>query len=829
MRRSVVSLMLGFLAVGSHVTAGANETLGPWGTHPTDAPKRHVEEVASGRHGYVVRQGGTMDGVNCRSPMGVGISDGPAIEQTWESNRAVRLENTGETDVINPWLSNGRNSFRTLDEIVASAVKPGMTDREKAHALWFQQIRHRYHWAGDNNELGDPVKVFNIYGHNTCGNDSICLAGLWKRAGLKVTPARVVGHCVTQCFFDGRWNLFDGDMHSMYLLRDNRTVACEQDLVRDHDLIRRTHTQGILNPDRRATDEWEASIFMFEGPPAGDRNCGQDTTMNMVLRPGEAITWRWGHAKPVKYHGQNPRYPDTICNGLWEYRPDLSRDLWKRGAASAQGVTTKVGELIAEAGKPGTIIWIMRSPYVLVGGRLETEGSGAAFSLSWDGKSWQEAGPDLDKFFPSDGPARYEYRLRCELGAGARLKRLGIVNDIQMAPLALPAMSIGDNPFIYTDQSPGERQVRITHEWVERSASWPPDAPATPTFPTDMGKTEGTNLVFRWPVSKNGDRIADYHFELSDRPDMRWPLSPNFYKLISKAADRGKPQYTLPHAGLLAVDHTYFWRVRAKNETGVWGPWSATWSFTPRGPAAPTDVTLTVDRDRGAGVLRWKPNPAGRRPAKYRIYGSDEKGFTISDEPYKAVVGVSKVFSPDRPANFVTEVSATDAAVIGAEVNLPNANRAYYRVVAVDEKGNRSGPSDFAEAARPILWSRPITTAKVGAQYRYALAAIRSLGDLRTRVVEGKETMSYWDIENPRFTLGQGPTWLKIDERTGVLSGTPDRPGKVVVTVTATIDREVRTLDERALSWGQEKTLSTSSQRVGQATQTFTLEIAPRE
>ncbi len=84
-----------------------------------------------------------------------------------------------------------------------------------------------------------------------------------------MTPARVVGHCVTQCFFDGRWNLFDGDMHSMYLLRDNRTVACEQDLVRDHDLIKRSHTQGILNPDKRANDEWEASIYLFEGPPDG--------------------------------------------------------------------------------------------------------------------------------------------------------------------------------------------------------------------------------------------------------------------------------------------------------------------------------------------------------------------------------------------------------------------------------------------------------------------------------------------------------------------------------------------------------------------------------
>ncbi|HMF16648.1 MAG TPA: hypothetical protein VKE98_05540, partial [Gemmataceae bacterium] len=705
-----------FLAVLG-VAAGSNATVAPWGTKPdpTDMPKRHVEKIAVGRHVYVVRQGGTMDGANCRSPIGVGMMDGPAIEQTWESNRAVHLENVGETDVINPWLSNGRNGFRTLDEIVGSAVKPGMTDREKAHALWFQQIRHRYHWAGDNNELGDPVKVFNIYGHNTCGNDSICLAGLWKRAGLRVTPARVVGHCVTQCFFDGRWNLFDGDMHSMYLLRDNRTVACEQDLVRDHDLIKRTHTQGILNPDKRANDEWEASIYMFEGPPAGDRNCVQDTTMNTLLRPGEAITWRWGHSQPVKYHGEKPRYPGTICNGLWEYRPDFARDLWKAGAASVSDVKTDGEGLRAEESKTGTIVWIIRCPYVLVGGRLEIEGNGAKFSLSWDGKTWLQAGPDLDKFFPPAGPARYAYRLRCELAAGARLKRLGIVNDIQMAPLALPAMSIGDNKFLYTDQSPGKRRVSIIHHWVERSASRPPDAPPTPTYPPHKGEAEGTPVVFRWPAPKNTDNnpIADYHFELSDRQDMSWPLSPNFYKLISKTADRTKSQYTLPHAGLLQVDRTYYWRVRAKNAKGVWGAWSATWSFTPRGPGSPIDVALAVDRDRGAGVLRWKPNPTGRKPAKYRIYGSDEKGFTISDEPYKAIVGVSKVVSPNRPANYVTEVSASEAAAIGAEINLPNANRAYYRVVAVDEKGNRSGPSDFAEAPRPIIWSRPVTSAKV--------------------------------------------------------------------------------------------------------------------
>jgi hypothetical protein len=817
---------------GEAPAAGTDETLAPWGEnrHPSDVPKRHVEEVTARRHAYGIRHGGTMDGTNCRSPIGVGMMDGPAIEQTWESNRAVRLENVGRSDVVNPWLSNGRNRFRTLDEIVASAVRPRMTDREKAFALWFQEIRHRYHGSGDNAELGDPVKVFNVYGHNTCGNDSICLAGLWRRAGLKVTPARLVGHCVSQAFFDGRWNLFDGDMHSMYLLRDNQTIASELDLVRDHDLIKRCHTQGILNPDKRANDEWEASIYICDRPPAGERYCAQGTSMNMVLRPGEAITWRWGHATPVKYHGDKPRYPDTICNGLWEYRPDFANDLWKKGALSVTDVQARGGALTARDGKTGVIVWVVRSPYVFIGGRLDVDGRGAKLALSWDGKSWQEAGSSLDRFFPPTGPARYEYRLRCELGAGARLKSLRVSNDIQMAPLALPALTVGDNKLVYSDQSTTGRKVRITHDWVERSVSRPPAAPSASTFPQNGGQVEGTRVAFRWQPVKDpdGGRIADYHFELSDQHDLSWPLSPNFYKLISKTADRGKPQYTLPHGGLLTTDRKYFWRVRAKNAKGVWGPWSAIWSFTPRGATPPIDVALAVDRELGTGILRWKPGLAGRKPAKYRVYGSDEKGFTVADEPFKAVVGVSKEVPATRPASFVTEVSATEVAVIGADVKLPNANRAYYRVVAVDEQGNRSGPSDYAEAPSPILYSRPVTTAKAGSVYRYALALVRSLGDLRTRVVDGRETMSYWDIERPRFALRQGPAWLKINERTGVLSGIPDRPGKVAVIVIATIDREVRKLDERALSWGLEKILSTETQRVGVATQTFMIEVAPR-
>ncbi len=335
--------------------------------------------------------------------------------------------------------------------------------------------------------------------------------------------------------------------------------------------------------------------------------------------------------------------------------------------------------------------------------------------------------------------------------------------------------------------------------------------------------------MFRWLPARDpdGDRIADYHFELSERPDMKWPFSTNFYKLISNTPDRGKAQYTLPHVGLRAPDQKYYWRVRAKDEKGVWGPWSSTWNFTPRGPSSPIDVTLAFDAERSVGTLRWKPSPAGRKPVKYRIYGSDENGFSVSDEPFKVFVGKAKAVPSERSANFVTEVSATETCVIGAEVKAPNANRAFYRVVAVDEQGKRSGPSDFAEAPRPILHSRPVTDAKVGTEYRYALSAIRSLGDLRTRVVDGKETRNYWDLEAPRFALQQGPPWLKMDTVTGLLAGVPDHPGKVAVVVTATIDREVRSLDARTLSWGNEKVVSTGTQRVGVATRKFTIDVAP--
>ncbi len=92
--------------------------------------------------------------------------------------------------------------------------------------------------------------------------------------------------------------------------------------------------------------------------------------------------------------------------------------------------------------------------------------------------------------------------------------------------------------------------------------------------------------------------------------------------------------------------------------------------------------------------------------------------------------------------------------------------------------------------------------------------------------MKGDEQVSgYFDIEKPLFTLERGPPGSRLNEATGVLSGVPDAVGQAEVTVTATIDRQVRKLDEKALIWGGEKVLSTAIGRVGAATQKFVIEV----
>jgi hypothetical protein len=814
----------------------------PWAsnTDPTDVAKSHVQDVTTATFTYNVTQGGTLDGKMCTTLPGVW----EPYQQTWESNRSVRMENVGAVNVINPWLTIGPIDFFSQQTIANSVIKGLSTDREKALAIFYFYITHRFHKGnGDNGSQGDVSQAINAFGFNTCGNSTLCIADLLDKAGLRdCIFSHCPGHCVPQAFFDGKYHTLDGDMATIMLLRDNHTLACETDLIRDHDLIKRVHQYGIMSPMNSVkNNEDYAQYYTFEGQTTQRLKGWNWWTMGMVLRPHEAIEWRWGHETPVKYHGDMrgypPMVPDTIYNGVWEYAPDFKNDSQWRAGATVTNISNKEGVLTAADGGTGTIVWAMKVPYQFIGGTLAAAGDGCAFEIGFTSpKDWKPAFTPLATLADFDGKFKgrtdggTEYWIKCILTGKASLRGFKIKNDIELAPLALPSMSVGDNRFTYlehTDDRSGAntaRHLRITHNWVERSSSLPPKAPASPVYPADGGTSDGTDVVFQWEAAAHPDgaAISDYHFQLSDHAEMRWPLSPNFDKYVSRTSDKGSARYTLPRPGLLTHGKSYYWHVKAKDSHGVWGPWSSTWSFTAEGPEYPVNLAIHHEAGGGTGTLTWSANPVGRTAAKYRIYGSDEKGFTVNDAPYEVKLGDTKGLTNPFPANFVAEVAGTSLDVVGAGNPLPNANKVYYRVVAVDGKGKRSGDSDYVEAPRPFIYSTPVTSAPAGRPYRYQVKAIRSLGDLTRRdAARPKPGAKFWKIEPLKFSLTQKPSWMSIDAQTGLITGTPDGTGGPVV-VSVTLTKEHRLVhDKDAIVWGNEYEQKITYETVGPVTQQF--------
>jgi hypothetical protein len=107
---------------------------------------------------------------------------------------------------------------------------------------------------------------------------------------------------------------------------------------------------------------------------------------------------------------------------------------------------------------------------------------------------------------------------------------------------------------------------------------------------------------------------------------------------------------------------------------------------------------------------------------------------------------------------------------------------------------------------------------------------IRSVGDLRLQWIDDREVAGFFDVETPRFTMRKGPSWLRIDERTGALEGTPDAAGPVKVVLAVALERSVRRLHDGGpkpwnLGWGKEKTRDLVTESAGEAVRTFRITV----
>lgn len=782
----------------------------PWPALSGDIERSQEIQILSNHSDYEITVNGRIDGSMTRMPQGC-----YAPQPGWQPDRFIRMENIGETDIVNPWITvNGRGDYRTLDLMLSEAVQGCVSARDSARAIWEWTCARRFHGYTFDKEVYDAVKAFHVYGYTLCSNQAHILADLWKTAGFLTRPGRPTGHSTSEVFYDGAFHMLDGDMVVFCLLRDNKTIASEPDIVRDHDLMKRTHTYGITAYESRVSNEFVASLYSYEGDRGGPYDIYTKHAMHFILRPGEALEWRWSHVGKQYSAGIGLRQwgsaaYSNLRNGKWQYAPPLSSPVYRRGVFLEENMIHSTEDGLSpnlhvrQQGLPASVIWKITSPFVLVGATLRARASRASsldncfFGFSTDNKSWTPLTAvtglgdtalaiNFDSLISPSGKPTYMFYIKCGLqnpsGGRTGLDSILIDADIQLPWLSPWELRTGTNLVRYTDQSMSAPNVRIVHSWTDRMDWSPPAPPLSPIGPADRDTVFGSTMTFRWPEAAPvtpGASITDYHFQLSERSDFRWPLSSTFDRLISYTPSAGSATWSTPYRGLINPDTDYWWRIRAKDSKGVWSAWSAAWRFRLLGPGIPCSLRIQLDSSGYPETLSWQAPPSSVRPVAWRVYGSNEQGFSASDTAYRILMTLNRTVTPAIidtvlvSSNFIEEVTEN-------RYRLRKPFQAFYRIAAVDPAGTISGPSDFIALNRPLITSRPDSLTPSGVAYSYPLTVTHSIGQLIYSVTNGA---AFWDHDTLAYSLVRGPEWLAF--RDNVLEGIPglSDTGLVIVTI----------------------------------------------
>jgi hypothetical protein len=319
-------------------------------TTSAEAQERTTARTVTGPTTFNVTTGGTID------PVG----------------RFLTIRNIGQTPVVNPRLNINGRTWRSTPEIVAQVVKPGMTDEQKARALWSFARDYYYHWwpATTGLDARDPVKLFAGYGYGFCSDNANALAVLWLEAGLPVRQWTLGNseHSVAEVFYDGGWHLLDADWQGIYLARDNRTVASVEELIADPELVARG------GPDQ----EHLVPIYSKTNPASFSPGVTPSThRLDITLRPQEELSLSWaafaGYQDDSGYGGGTPPiYANgTITSPFIPAAPNARSyldDAANLRLRSEDGLSPAMSP--TATGTDGELIYRVRSPYPIVGASL---------------------------------------------------------------------------------------------------------------------------------------------------------------------------------------------------------------------------------------------------------------------------------------------------------------------------------------------------------------------------------------------------------------------------------------------------------------------------
>ena len=414
----------------------------------------------------------------------------------------------------------------SLRSLSASVVRPGMTDAEKAWAIW--ELVGRITYRMSLHATSDPLELINAYGYGYCSTVNRLAPALWQAAGLRARGVRLHGDYNCEVFYDGSWHLLSAYLRTCYPRADGDGAASAEELIADPGLVERNVTESGGEAKEDVPGRTLAPYFAHAAPDERDLTATAYSP-RATLRARERLTRRWDH-RGVWSHCVTE--PSHFGNGELVFEPDLA----------APGAGVDGGAVLLDAdnvdpgirdrggphlkplpnGRPATAVLRVRAPYPIVDGRLELyavrtapEDLVVVEAAVADGEFTQVARSaalgehlitaDLSRVIPRHHgsqhpqPQPHELRLRLRMRAAAAGHAVGvsairIVAGVQYHARVLPSLRRGRNRVRFTAAAVG-RGAQVVHRWRENhTLSWHPEHPY-----------EGQRVTLRARVRNQGD------------------------------------------------------------------------------------------------------------------------------------------------------------------------------------------------------------------------------------------------------------------------------------------------------------------------------------
>jgi hypothetical protein len=408
-------------------------------------------------------------------------------------------------------LREGSHDFHSFAELAKSLVRPGMTDLEKALAVYRFSARH-FHNGSAGFGGTEMTRFINCYGYSYCWGQGDFQHLLYEAVGLRARAPQLKGHSSTEVFIDGKWRMMDAYMRLLAPSPELDGLATGEEVSRHPEIWEHIREGAVIG---LAKDYWSKYAPGNTYEPWQDSNA-----MLLTLRRRESLrifdrglgAWCLSPVEPADY-----------VNGQWTWQPVLDAEHLAKEVESAVNVVPAGGGLRPKGA--ASIEYRVETPYPLCTGTaalgFRGEGKlrasvstdqrrswfvlheGTASNLEWkldDRLSVRQLPPSYDHD-PLLRNQKREVLLHVDWSGEATLTRVEFSFLVQIHAPSVPRLKKGANQWTLIGMDQGGS---VRHEWeelpegVEPTSIVPPRP--VPRFCDGLiwsGKSDGDRLILR--------------------------------------------------------------------------------------------------------------------------------------------------------------------------------------------------------------------------------------------------------------------------------------------------------------------------------------------